>query len=74
MLAVILLVGIVVNNAILLVSMVLTLFVVPALYLIASGAADRLTTWLTGAPHAEPEPVPAAAGRRVGAREVVEVG
>jgi multidrug efflux pump subunit AcrB len=29
-------------------SMVLTLFVVPSLYLIVSGAAERLTRWLTG--------------------------
>jgi hydrophobe/amphiphile efflux-1 (HAE1) family protein len=57
----------------LLVSMVLTLFVVPSLYLIVSDLTDRLTTWVTGS-GPDPEPLRVPDTTRAEEREVARLG
>ncbi len=49
----------------LLIASLLTLFVIPAAYMIIHGVADRLNAWLTGGrpaeqPAKQPQPEPAA--------------
>jgi Cu/Ag efflux pump CusA len=58
----------------LLVSMVLTLFVVPSLYLIVNDITERRSTWLTGGTASHDTEAPEAAGSRARSREVAGVG
>jgi predicted RND superfamily exporter protein len=55
----------------LLVSMALTLLLVPSLYLIVNGVAETLTGWVTGSAGEHPRVLPQARPRGVAARTAV---